>query len=61
MVEAVLSILDRSPAPIRRRKLLDELERRGRRISLAGLNRVLQHCVEAGFTVDGPEGIQRKR
>jgi hypothetical protein len=56
-VEAVLTILRASPVPVRRRKLLAELESRGRRISLAGLNRILQHCAESGLTVDGPDGL----
>ncbi|MCI4331521.1 MAG: hypothetical protein L3K19_06710 [Thermoplasmata archaeon] len=60
VVERVLSILGDSSLPVRRRKLLDELEGRGTRISLAGLNRVLQHCQEAGLTVEGPEGVRRR-
>ncbi len=58
MVGAVTSILESSPAPLRRRKLLEELERRGHRLSLAGLNRILQHCIEAGLTIEGPEGVR---
>jgi Fe2+ or Zn2+ uptake regulation protein len=58
LVGVVLSILGSSTAPIRRRKLLEELERRGHRISLAGLNRTLQHCAEAGLTSDTPEGVR---
>ncbi|MGP8077866.1 MAG: hypothetical protein ACLQD8_08670 [Thermoplasmata archaeon] len=61
VVSSVLSILDGSPEPVRRRQLLDELERRGHRISLAGLNRILQHCLEGGLTVEGPDGVRRKR
>jgi DNA invertase Pin-like site-specific DNA recombinase len=60
MVGAVVSILQSTPAPIRRRKLLEELDRRGRRISLAGLNRVLQHCAEAGITLESPDGVRLK-
>ena len=58
MVSAVVSILGSAPGPLRRRKLLEELERRGRRISLAGLNRVLQHCAQTGLTVESPEGVR---
>jgi hypothetical protein len=58
MVGPVISILESSPGPIRRRKLLDELERRGHRISLAGLNRILQQCVQYGLTTESPEGVR---
>jgi hypothetical protein len=58
MVRAVVAILEHSPTPVRRRKLLEELERRGHRLSLAGLNRVLQYCSESGLTVEGPEGAR---
>lgn len=64
MVDPVLAILRSFQAPVRRRKLLEELERRGHRISLAGLNRILQYCVEAGLTSEGPDGVRscvRKR
>ncbi|MGP8072328.1 MAG: hypothetical protein ACLPZM_04265 [Thermoplasmata archaeon] len=61
IVEPLLTILGSSSAPIRRRKLLEELERRGHRISLAGLNRVLQHCTQSGLTVESPEGVRIQR
>jgi hypothetical protein len=57
IVEAVLSVLRSSSSPVRRRKLLEELERHGHRISLAGLNRALQYCAETGRTIDGPDGV----
>jgi hypothetical protein len=60
VVDRVLSILGGSDVPVRRRKLLDELERRGTRISLAGLNRILQHCRETGLTTESPDGVTRK-
>ena len=56
----VLAVLEESPGPIRRRKILEELERRGHRISLAGLNRVLQQCARSGLTTEGPEGVRRR-
>ena len=59
MVEPVLAALASSSVPLRRRKLLAELDRRGHRISLAGLNRILQHCTRAGLTTEGPDGIRR--
>jgi hypothetical protein len=46
---------------MRRRKLLEELERRGHRLSLAGLNRALQHCAESGITEERPEGVRLTR
>jgi hypothetical protein len=56
-VEAVASILAGQRGPMRRRKLLEALDQQGHRISLAGLNRVLQHCQESGLTVEGPAGV----
>jgi hypothetical protein len=61
MVGAVVSILQATPDPIRRRALLEELDRRGRKISLAGLNRVLQQCAESGQTQEGPDGVRLTR
>jgi hypothetical protein len=58
VLDAVRTILASSPVPLRRRKILEELERRGHRISLAGLNRVLQLATETGVTVDGPDGVR---
>ena len=58
LLPAVISILSRFPAPLRRRKLLDELGRQGHRVSLAGLNRVLQQCSQAGLTVESEDGVQ---
>lgn len=57
MVAHVIAILESTPAPIRRRKILETLEGQGHRISLAGLNRVLQHCKEKGWTKETPEGV----
>lgn len=54
----VMDILKGRSEPLRRRKLLEELEHRGHRISLAGLNRILQVCQERGLTVEGPEGVR---
>jgi hypothetical protein len=61
VVEPVLAILRSSSAPIRRRKLLEELERRGHRISLAGLNRILQQCRDHGVTEESDDGIRIHR
>ncbi len=55
-VEAVLSILRASPEPLRRRKLLAALEARGHRISLAGLNRVLEYCAQNHWVSTNKEG-----
>ena len=57
-LEEVLAILRAGPTPIRRRKLLEELEHRGRRISLAGLNRILDHTLRSRLTVESPEGVR---
>ncbi|MCI4368792.1 MAG: hypothetical protein L3K09_04435 [Thermoplasmata archaeon] len=59
-VAAVLSILRSSAGPVRRRKLLAELETQGHRISLAGLNRILQHCQEMQLTSEGPDGVRSR-
>ena len=63
-VEEVLSILRSNQGPVRRRAILAELERRGHRISLAGLNRILELCSRSrlisitldGVRVDNPTG-----
>ena len=60
MVDPVIEIIGASPSPVRRRKLLEELERRGHRISLAGLNRILQRLAESGRTVETPDGVRLK-
>jgi hypothetical protein len=59
-VDAVLQVLRANPGPMRRRKILAELEAKGHRISLAGLNRILQHCSQRLLTVDGPDGVQAR-
>ncbi|MHB1435626.1 MAG: hypothetical protein ACYCPN_06320 [Thermoplasmata archaeon] len=56
-LHATLEILRIHATPMKRRRLLEELDRRGHRISLAGLNRILQHCAENRWTVDRPEGV----
>jgi hypothetical protein len=60
MVDLVLSVLGSSSGPVRRRKLLEELEGHGHRISLAGLNRILQHCALAGLITERPDGVRLK-
>jgi hypothetical protein len=57
-MDLVLSVLRASPGPMRRRKILAELEARGHRISLAGLNRVLEHCARDQLTSETPDGIR---
>ena len=57
-MDVVLSILRSSPGPMRRRKILAELEARGHRISLAGLNRILEHCSRSQMTTETPEGVR---
>lgn len=61
LLDDVLAILKNAGTPVRRRKLLEELERRGRRVSLAGLNRALDHALRAGLTRESPEGVRPRR
>ncbi|MFG1529747.1 MAG: hypothetical protein AAFA34_00520 [Thermoplasmata archaeon] len=56
-LQATLDILRSQTTPMKRRALLDELDRRGHRISLAGLNRILQHCAENASTIERPDGV----
>lgn len=56
-LQATLEILRHQSTPMKRRALLEELDRRGHRISLAGLNRILQHCAENHSTIERPEGV----
>ncbi len=57
-LESVLSILRANSGPMRRRKILGELDARGHRISLAGLNRILERCSRGGLTTEGPDGVR---
>jgi Fe2+ or Zn2+ uptake regulation protein len=61
LLGAVISILGSSPGPLRPQKIHEELERRGHRVSLAGLNRILQQCAQAGLTTEGPDGVKLRR
>jgi hypothetical protein len=54
----VLSVLRTAPGPMRRREILAELERRGHRISLAGLNRTLEECERLGLTSSDSSGVR---
>ncbi|MGI0132630.1 MAG: hypothetical protein ACREDK_06015 [Thermoplasmata archaeon] len=56
---AVKEVLAMTPPPLRRRAILEELDRRGHRLSLAGLNRILDFCARSGWTREGPQGVQR--
>jgi len=56
-----MKILRAAPEPVRRRPLLAELDRRGHRISLAGLNRVVEHCARRGWIEETPNGIRARR
>ena len=58
VMDAVLAILRAGPVPMRRRKILDALESRGRRLSLAGLNRLLDHATREEVTLEGPDGVR---
>jgi Fe2+ or Zn2+ uptake regulation protein len=61
LIGPVVALLQSSLTPIRRRDLLEQLDRQGHRISLAGLNRVLQHLLQSGVTTESPDGVQLKR
>lgn len=56
-IEHVMEVLRRGPTPMKRRKILEALEQRGHRISLAGLNRILEVCGRERLTLDGPDGL----
>jgi hypothetical protein len=59
LVDAILTCLRAAGgSPVRRRRLLEELEHRGHRVSLAGLNRALQYCRSAQLTIEGPDGVR---
>jgi len=57
-MDAVLGVVRGASGPIRRRQILEELERRGHRISLAGLNRILQVATDRGWLQDSPDGLR---
>ena len=58
LLDAVLAVLRSAPGPVRRREILRELEARGHRVSLAGLNRALDHTGRTGRTKDTPDGVR---
>ncbi|MHB8352436.1 MAG: hypothetical protein ACYDFT_07120 [Thermoplasmata archaeon] len=57
-VEQVLDVLRSSLEPMRRRKILSELEARGHRISLAGLNRIIEFGARERLIVDDEKGVR---
>jgi hypothetical protein len=57
LLSATLEVLRLAKGPIRRRAVLRELETRGHRVSLAGLNRALDHTSRTGVTRDTPDGV----
>ena len=57
LLSATLEVLRAAQGPIRRRQVLRELETRGHRVSLAGLNRALDHTSRTGVTRDTPDGV----
>ena len=60
-MDAVRDVLGGGGAPIRRRAILGELERRGHMVSLAGLNRALDYARRTGLTEEGPDGVRWKK
>ncbi len=57
-LDLVVSVLRAAPGPVRRRRLLAELEARGHRISLAGLNRIIEYGTRQGRLLDGSDGVR---
>jgi hypothetical protein len=58
---AVLEILRSAGGVLRRRKILEALEQRGHRLSLAGLNRLLDETRRDGATEETPDGVRLLR
>lgn len=57
-VEAVKAILEKSPIPVSRNWLLDQLKKAGRTTVRQRLNRVLDFFFELDLAVEGTKGIQ---
>jgi hypothetical protein len=57
LLAAIRTILTSASAPVRRRDLLKALEARGHRVSLAGLNRALEHARRAGDVDQDDRGV----
>lgn len=57
-VEWVLDVLRSQKGSMKRRKLLEELEHRGHRISLAGLNRILEVCLQEKRITADADGVR---
>lgn len=57
-LDLVVQVVRANSGPIRRRQLLAELEARGHRISLAGLNRIIERATRSGQLSDGPDGVR---
>jgi Fe2+ or Zn2+ uptake regulation protein len=53
-----MEVVNGARGPIKRRKILEELERRGHRISLAGLNRILEVCSEENLIISESDGVR---
>lgn len=60
-LDLVVSVLRTQAGAIRRRPLLAELEARGHRISLAGLNRIIERGTREGRIREGPDGVRATR
>lgn len=58
LVAAIEEVLRAFRIPVRRRILLEELDRRGHRVSLAGLNRALQALRDSGRTLESEAGVR---
>lgn len=56
-LDYVLEALRGQRGPMKRRALLEELEQRGHRISLAGLNRIIEVGSREKRLSNGPDGV----
>lgn len=57
-VEAVQAILEKSPGPVSRNWILEQLKKGGRTTVRQRLNRVLRFFFGLGLAIEGSKGIQ---
>lgn len=53
-----MEVLRANRGSMKRRVLLEELVRRGHRISLAGLNRILEVCAQEKLIISETDGVR---
>lgn len=59
--DVAIAIVRDAGGVLRRRAILERLEQRGHRISLAGLNRLLDETRRSGWTEETAEGVRLLR